>query len=139
MKFSACIFILTINFMGCSPTISQFDQYAYTQTTSIKVDAWDVMQSATTDYALHLKEVHDLSKEIRKIYEYDKNRPKNEKTVQQWDLLMDPKGALLGGFLKRWQDGGRLDSVYVADKSATIAKGFDLIIYLEIGKNKSTN
>jgi hypothetical protein len=65
--------------MGCSQTISMFDQYAYTQTTSIKVDAHDVMILATTDYALHQKEVYDLSKEIRKIYEYDKNGPKTKK------------------------------------------------------------
>jgi hypothetical protein len=139
MKLIACIFICTALCMGCSPAISMFDQYAYIQTTSIKVDALDLMQLATTDYTLHEKEVYDLSKEIRKIYEYDKNMPKNEKTVQQWDLLMDPNGILLGRFLKRWQDDRKLNSAYIADKVPEIGAGFDQIIYLEIGKNKSTN
>ncbi len=139
MKSTIPVFILLLLVMGCSPRISPFDQYAYLQTTSIKVDAEDVVQLATGDYGSHQRELSELNKEIRKIYEYDKNRPKNEKTVQQWDFLLDPKGGLLGGFLKQWKDQGRLDSVYVAEKVVQIGRGFDQIIYLEIGKNKSTN
>jgi hypothetical protein len=139
MMARIAFFILLLMTFGCSQRISSFDQYAYTQTTSIKVDAHDVMQMASTDYMLHQKEVSDLDKEIRKIYEYDKNLPKNEKTVSQWDLLLDPKGGLLGAFLKQWKEQGQLDSVYVAEKVVQIGRGFDEIIYLEIGKNKSTN
>jgi hypothetical protein len=139
MKVRLVFFVLILLTSGCSPTISLFDQYAYQQTTAIKVDTHDLMQMATDDYRLHSKEIGDLDKGIRKIYEYDKNRPKNEKTVQQWDILMNPGGGLLGGFLKQWKDQGRLDSVYIAEKVTQIGKGFDQIIYLEIGKNKSAN
>jgi uridine phosphorylase len=139
MKQITAAMLLLLLLTGCGSSISLFDQYAYTQTTSIKVDASDVMVLATQDFQAHQKEVADLTREIRKIYEYDKNRPQNGKTVQQWDLMMDPKGGLLGGFLKEWQNKGKLDSVYVVEKITEIGLGFDQVIYLEIAKNKSSN
>jgi len=63
----------TILFFSCS-TISKFDQYAYTQATSIKVDALNVMSLATEDYIQHTEEVKKVQTQIQKIYEYEKNR-----------------------------------------------------------------
>jgi hypothetical protein len=61
----------TILFFSCS-TISKFDQYAYTQATSIKVDALNLMSLATDDYNLHTEEVKKVQTQIEKIYEYEK-------------------------------------------------------------------
>ena len=46
-------------FHGCA-TISPFDQYAYSQTTSVKVEALNVMDQAMNDYASHENEVKDV-------------------------------------------------------------------------------
>jgi hypothetical protein len=122
---------------GCKPTISLYDQYAYTQATSIKVDALNVMDLATDPYPSHLKEISDLNTEIQKMYEYDKNRPNNEKTTQQWSILIDSTGKLLGGFLTKWKAETKESAVYVREKKKEISLGFDQIIQLEIAKNKS--
>ena len=50
---------------GCSPAISPFDQYAYTHTTSIKVDAMNVMDLATEDYTAHKKEIAAVQTGLR--------------------------------------------------------------------------
>jgi hypothetical protein len=57
------------------------------------------MGKATDSYASHQREIGELQIALDKAYEYDRNRPLNEITVKMWDKLLDPQGALLGGFL----------------------------------------
>jgi hypothetical protein len=47
MKQITGAMLLLLQMTGCGSSISLFDQYAYTQATSIKVDASDVMNLAT--------------------------------------------------------------------------------------------
>src|SRR5665647_2692675 len=82
------ILVFLLSFTGCA-TISSFDQYAYTQTTSLKVDAMNTMDLATDEYTTHEKTVQDLQTRLQKVYEYEKNRPKNEITLKMWDKLLD--------------------------------------------------
>jgi hypothetical protein len=91
--------VVLISIAGCA-TISSFDQYAYTLTTSLKVDALNTMSLATDDYATNEKTVKELQTNLQKVYEYEKNRPKNEITLKMWDVLLNPEGHLLGGFMK---------------------------------------
>lgn len=120
---------------SCS-TISTFDQQAYKNITSLKVDARNVTASADQSYSSHQKEVKELRTNLEKAYEYDAGRPKNEITVKQWDLLLDPEGNLLGGFLKEWKESGKLLPGYVKSKQTQIGRGFDTISGLESGKLK---
>jgi len=83
------VFLLSIT--ACA-TISSFDQHAYTQTTSLKVDAMNTMDLATDEYATHEKTVQELQTKLQKVYEYEKNRPRNEITLKMWDKLLDADG-----------------------------------------------
>ena len=84
-------------FSSCATTISSFDQQAYIQTTSVKVDALNLMDSAKEDgYNNHIQAFQALQTNLKKIYEYEKNRPKNEITIKLWDKLLDKNGHLLG-------------------------------------------
>ena len=103
LNFKTIAFIFGMFALVACATISNFDQQAYVYTTSVKVDALNLMDQATTDFAGHSKEVKELQTQLQKIYEYEKNRPKNEITLKQWDILLNPDGHLLGGFLKRWE------------------------------------
>lgn len=123
---------------GCA-TISGFDQQAYTYTTSVKVDALNVMDLAVNDYAGHTKEVKELRTQLQKIYEYEKNRPKNEITLKQWDILLDPEGHLLGGFLKRWETQKTLSKTFVVEAKKLVDKAFDQIAGLESKKIKAAD
>jgi hypothetical protein len=126
---------LTVLLTACA-TISTFDQYAYTQTTSLKVDALSVMGHAADDYTLHQDEVKNMATSLSKIVEYEKNRPKNTVAQKMWGILTDTTGNLYGGFVKRWQREGKLDTAFIRASQDLVGQSFDQISQLESGKVK---
>ena len=130
VAISACIFLA-----ACS-LIAHYDQVAYEHATSAKVDTLALMDKATGSYDDHQKEIEALVIELNKAYEYDRGRALNKLTVAQWDILRDPNGNLVGGFLKMWKTKGSLGATFVAEKKLQIGKAFDQIIALESGKQK---
>jgi len=138
---SAFIASMIIVIMSCAAcvSISSFDQYAYAQTTSIKVDALNLMDLAKEDYSLHQLSVRDFQTKLRKVYEYERNRPKNDITLKLWDKLLDPEGHLLGGFLIRWEDEKVLNETFITEEKKLIDQAFDQIAGLESKKIKSTD
>lgn len=126
--------LVPLFFIGCA-TISTFDQYAYTQTTSIKVDAMNVMDNATDSYANHTKEIADVKTEIQKMIEYEKHRPQNSITAKMWDVMMTDKG-LFGDFLVMWKDQDKVSKAFVTEAKIKIGENFDRIAELESKKIK---
>lgn len=129
--------ILGLLLTACA-TISTFDQYAYTQATSIKVDALNLMSRATDDYTLHTADVIAVQTTINKMFEYEKNRPKNGISEKMWAILKDSTGHLFGGFIRRWQQEGKLNAAFVKESQNLISDSFDQIAQLESGKIKPT-
>jgi hypothetical protein len=127
-----------VSVFGCA-TVSSFDQYAYTQTTSLKVDALNTMELATTDFASNEKAVQELQTNLQKVYEYEKNRPKNEITLKMWDVILNPDGHLLGGFIKRWKNEKKLNAVFIQEEKKMVGEAFDQIAGLESHKIKTPN
>jgi hypothetical protein len=124
---------------SCNPIISTFDQAAYSQVTSLKVDALYLMDRSTEDYVTHEAEVTALQLNVSKAIEYDKHRPHNTITNKMWDILNDPDGHLLGGFIAKWKKEGKESQTYVAEKKKQIGESFDQIAELESKKIKPTN
>jgi hypothetical protein len=120
---------------GCS-TISVFDQYAYTQTTSIKVDALALMDKAVGDVSAQGEAIDQLLLKVDKAYEYEKGRPKNEISARMWEVLKNPDRNLLGGFVKRWRQQGALSQAFIEESKGLVAEAFDLISGLESQKIK---
>jgi hypothetical protein len=119
--------------LGSCATISKYDQYAYMETNSIKVDAVNIMADATDDYAAHQAEVTTLQTSIDKMIAYETNRPKNTISENMWNLLNDPNGNLYGGFMVRWKREGKLDSVFISQSQKLVGQSFDQISQLESG------
>lgn len=132
------VLIVLLSFAACA-TISSFDQYAYTQTTSVKVDALNTMDLATTDFASNEKAVKELQTKLQKVYEYEKNRPKNEITLKMWNVLLDTNGHLIGGFLNRWENEKKLNPVFVREAKKIVGEAFDQIAGLESHKIKPSD
>jgi hypothetical protein len=131
-----------ILFYSCNlftPTISTYDSYAYTQTTSIKVDAINLMGMATEDYQSHKTDIAAVQNNIQKIYEYEKHRTHDTITVRQWKLLTDTTGHLFGGFIIKWRKEKQLDKVYIQDKEKQVGFAFDQIAELESKKIQPSN
>lgn len=135
IKPSTAIVIFTLLSVACA-TISKFDQYSYSQATSIKVDALNMMDAATDSFPGHQEAVNGIMTSIDKIYEYEKNRPKNVVTEKMWALMKDTSGHLYGGFISRWKKEGKLDKVFIMESKKLIGESFDEIAQLESGKIK---
>lgn len=125
---------VAVIFTSCA-TISPFDQYAYTQTTSIKVDALNVMDAATESYSSHNAEIAVVKTEMQKMVEYEKHRPKNGITARMWDLMVNEKG-LFGDFLNLWKDQDKMSKAFINEAKIKIGENFDRIAELESKKIK---
>lgn len=136
MTTTKFLIVATLLVLASCSTISKFDQYAYTQTTSLKVDVLNIMGHATDSFALHADEVLKVQTEMDKMYEYEKNRPKNLISEKMWVVLKDSTGHLFGGFVNRWKKEGKLGDVFVKESQLVIGSSFDQISQLESGKIK---
>jgi len=132
----SCFAALALGLLAACASISPYDQAAYEKAVDAKVDTLALMAQAAEPYAGHQKDVDALNLELNKAYEYDKGRPNNALTVQQWAILLDPHSGLVVDFFQEWQTDGTLKPAYVADKKTQIAGAFDQIIALEAGKTK---
>ncbi len=113
-----------------------YDQYSYQQTISVKVESEALIDKATDSFSSHKAEVNDLILDLKKLVEYEKNKPNNEITYAMLKLMADQDKSLLAGFLKRWEDEQQLSQVFTNEAKAQIMEAFDLIIKYEANKNK---
>lgn len=113
-----------------------YDQYSYQQTISLKVESEALIEHATDNFSNHEAEVNDLVLELKKLVEYEKNKPNNEITYAMLKLMADQDKNLLAGFLKRWENEQQLSQVFTNEAKAQIMEAFDLIIKYEANKNK---
>ena len=127
--------LITIFLLACD-TMSHFDAFSYKETISAKVETLDMMGNAVEDYSNHKEGIHQIQKDLQKIYEYEKNRPRNVETTKMWEILLDPDKNLYGGFLKRWQNDTILNKFFIEEAKIQVAEAFDMIIDLENGKIK---
>lgn len=125
-----------LNALAACSTISTYDQAAYEHVTSAKVDTLALMDKATGDYGSHRQEIATVDLELKKAYEYDRGRPLNQRTLQQWELLLNPERDLFGGFLRDWERKGSFKPVALEERKRKVAASFDEIIGLESGKLK---
>jgi hypothetical protein len=123
-------------FNACSSSIAVFDQYAYRQTTALKVDALDLMDKAGVEYTAQEKQIMDMDILFRKVMEYERHRPQNEIVSDMWFKLYDPAFNLYGGFMKRWKEKGKLDRSFISDQQQIVGLAFDQIAELESKLNK---
>lgn len=139
MQFRKLAFLFVgLIFFSCGSTISVFNETAYQQATTLKVECLALMDMATEPYADHQQQVDNFIIQMDVAFEYAKGRPKNEISARQWEILKDPARNLAGGFFKRWKEDGQLSKVFIKEtKNTLIVPAFDTIIELESGKLRS--
>ena len=115
-------------------SISVFSPEAYKQAVDLKVESLELMSLATMPFADVEENVTYLKTELKKAYEFALGRPSNEISAEQWEILIDEEGNLLGGFLKRWETEGSLSEMFVTEMQILVSDAFDTIIGLESGK-----
>jgi hypothetical protein len=153
-KLKTLIAILFISFVfySCKTIITTYDQYSYTQLSTVKVDVLNVMSKATEDYSLHAKEIEVVIAQQHKAMEYDIHKPKNEVMSKMWailDKLLNDTTSLptitagitphKKGFFASWANEKKLGKAYAENFAQQISEGFDLIMELESSKIKPDN
>jgi hypothetical protein len=130
------LFLFLTAFNSCSPTIAFYDQYAYTQATSLKVDLQNLAQSSSTvSFADAKADIDKVNINLQKAYEYSKGRAKNTLSTDQYKILLSENG-FYKSFLKIWQSQGKTSPAAAEEFSLTLDKLMDQVIKLEAGKNK---
>ncbi len=113
-----------------------YSEQAYQQAVTLKVESLNLMDKATEPYDSYKKEIEALKISLQKAHEYAKGRPQNTESTQQWGIMIDPEGSLLGGFLRMWEEKGQVSSTMVEQTKGNVEEGFDIIMELESGKRE---
>lgn len=121
--------------VSCSSS-AVFNQRAYEQDVSVKVDALALMDKADQPYSNYTDKVSKLKLNVEKAYQYAKGLPNNNETMAQWEIIKDPQRNSLIGFLERWKSEGTLNRAFIEAGKKLISQHFDQVIELESGKRK---
>ncbi len=135
LKWAFLMILFTVT--ACA-WFSHYDPTSYQRATDLKAESLLLMAKATDPPEKHVAEIAAVQLKLQQAYEYEKGKGKpNMITVEQWKLLKDPNGALLGGFLNKWQTEkkGRSE-VFIVEASKNVSQAFDQIIKLENAKVK---
>jgi len=74
------LLVVVLSFAACA-TISSFDQYAYAQTTSLKVDALNTMDLATGNYSTNEKTTANQTTKSLRVREEPSEKRDNPQNV----------------------------------------------------------
>ena len=134
------ILLLSLVLLGaCAALISPYSEEAYRNATSLKARSLALIAQSDEPYPAHSDQADQLMVDVDTAYEYVKGRTGNEVSVQQWAVIRDPAGGLLGEFIPRWQQAGKISAALSAESAILIARGFDTIICVEASKRAATN
>ncbi len=124
---------------GACALITPYDPTSYKNATDLKAEALLLIEKATDPPSAHAAAIDGLLLKLRQAYEYERGKGNpNMLTVKQWELLINPQGNLLGGFLQKWRAENRAQSAaFIENAAALVGKAFDQIIELERAKVKN--
>ncbi len=123
--------VVTFLLVSCqSLKTAVYDQYSYQQAISLKVESDAIIDQATTSFSDHENPVATLRMDLKKLVEYEKNKPNNSISYAMLQLMANEDRNLLAGFLKRWEDEEQLSKTFTNEAKAQIMKAFDLIIHI---------
>jgi hypothetical protein len=120
---------------GCANLISSYDQNSYYNAQNLKIESLALVDASNTPATFHAEQITVLQDKLSFAYAYEQGKGKsNAVSCKQWDILINPKGSLLGSYLESWKNGAEYSPDYIQEKRIQISDGFDEIIRLEGAK-----
>lgn len=138
-RHPAWVLVLLVSLaLGACALMGNYDATSYQNATNLKAEALLLIEKAGDPPGAHAAALESIRLKLRQAYEYERGKGKpNRITVEQWRLLNDPEGALLGGFLKKWRAENKGQSpAFLEGLSKNVSDAFDQIIKLENAKVK---
>lgn len=126
------VILILLPGMGCAVTPAK-DPVSLQNARSLKVESLALMDKATDPPTAHAAEIQSLRQKLQQALEHERQRgDRNAVSVQQWQLLQDPKGNLLGGFLHKWEtEGVGRSPAFLAGAKQLVGDAFDEIIKVQ--------
>lgn len=127
--------------MSCNQYMSTYDQFAYAQTTALKIDVLNLIDQSNESYTSHQKEADEVVSKMFKAMEYEKHRPKNDIILKMWQKMIDStqQKGIIGSYLSSWKRAGTKGRAVIEEYKPLVIEGFDLIAELESQKIKPSN
>ncbi len=126
------LMLLLLFAVGCS--ISPFRQQSVDVAEELRDQSVALMAKAIEPFDEHKDSVAALRTRLLKQLAVESNREDNGESTAQWNLLVSPAGALLGGFLVRWEAQGTLGQLFINAKRTQVVTAFNIIIETERAK-----
>ena len=129
----------SLSFQSCNPAkgMVKQDLESLEGFMSLKTDAVSIMKKGAKSFSSMAPKINELKTKMSDQIDYEKTKgEKNLKTVQMLEILSNPDGNLLGGFLKRWENDGKLNATFIKEAAGLVSKNFDKVINLEKKKKK---
>ena len=126
------LILLLLLSVGC--VVARFQQQSIDIAVDLRQQSTALMAQATEPFADHSDSVEALRERLRDALRGEQARVDNGESVRQWTLLADPEGALLGGFLSRWEAQGTLGQLFINAKRTQVVTAFRIIIETEEAK-----
>lgn len=115
-----CLFVLT----SCAPTYSP---YLYDQTSELKTQSLLLMDKATEPFSKYETKINLLKSDLESVSRQEQLRKSNQAKIKQWNLLLNPQGHLLYGFLHKWQQDTILSETFVNLERKLVGESFELL------------
>lgn len=138
--FFLAIFAVSFSFQSCNPAkgMPAMDTFSLDQNEIIKASVISLMKRGGKNFSSVSGDVMGLKTQINDLISYEQDKgPSNLKTVKMWETMMDPNQNLLGGFLNRWENEGKLNGPFIKEAAGVVSKNMDKIINLEKKKKKA--
>lgn len=137
MVYAVSLWALFSLVQGCGGMMAMggpsesYDKFSYEIALSLKKEAPDLMNKATTPYDQNWQAVQGLEHRMNQAYRHVKTLKGREEAVALWTNLVDPKKPLLGGFLEKWKRDQSLGKAYVEEVKVNVLRTLNTIIELE--------
>jgi len=136
-------------FCSCSTSIATYDQYSYSQNSSLKVEVLKLVEKSSEPYYDHQAAIEKVVTDVQKAMEYDIHKPKNAMMARMWNILWkriqsEEKKKLVRdsvkvGFFPFWRENGSTSPMFAIEARIQISEMFDTILDLEAGKIRESD
>jgi hypothetical protein len=120
--------------LAACDTPPPYSEAAVQAATELKADSIALLQQANEPFPSHADEAARISTEASAEALAASRIPGNGAVEEQWRLITDPDGNLLGGTLARWETQGTLSRGFRDEVVGEVAQAFDTLICTEQAK-----
>ena len=136
--FRALLPCLLLLAASCAPLIAGYSLEAYKNATSLKAETLAMMAEADEPYSQHADSVEDLKVKLAAAEEFVAGMANNSLSAQQWAIMNDPAGGLVGEYWVVWEQQTTISAAARDAQIGQVREAFDEIICLEANKEKDT-